>query len=380
MMEFTFNGLVRHGFGFYNPNHAAALICAIMPFLWGWKKYKYISYLLNIFFVCLLCMTYSRTGFIVLSLEFIIYHILAKNIKMKQLLLALIPILVIITFSGIFYRFSLDNSILNRPKIWIAGVQLFAKNPFGVGLGNSGLLVSNLLLEDINCRTLINSHLTILVESGLFIGFLWCGIICYAILIGIKKLRSWCAFVGLCISAASATIFDFSLLLDFQNFGHLPLINFCLSYILFGSYCGLCIYLIWGNIKVKEIIISSSAAGLLLIICFLFYSKNTPRIYDNCIVQGNQTKLILYDESWRIKDIILKVPRDYIIPLKATFIKKSVEEVILFGNAAEYGSEFPESKLIYVNPPEITMFPENTIKILQPKYSTFDSIYPIEYY
>ena len=68
----------------------------------------------------------------------------------------------------IITRVSLDNSILNRPKIWIAGVQLFAKNPFGVGLGNSGLLVSNLLLKDINCRTLINSHLTILVELGLF--------------------------------------------------------------------------------------------------------------------------------------------------------------------------------------------------------------------
>ena len=31
MMEFTFDGIVRQGFGFYNPNHAAALICAISP-------------------------------------------------------------------------------------------------------------------------------------------------------------------------------------------------------------------------------------------------------------------------------------------------------------------------------------------------------------
>ena len=38
MMEFTFDGIVRQGFGFYNPNHAAALICAISPFLWGLEK------------------------------------------------------------------------------------------------------------------------------------------------------------------------------------------------------------------------------------------------------------------------------------------------------------------------------------------------------
>ena len=33
-MEFTYEGFVRYGFGFYNPNHAAAFICAILPFAW----------------------------------------------------------------------------------------------------------------------------------------------------------------------------------------------------------------------------------------------------------------------------------------------------------------------------------------------------------
>jgi hypothetical protein len=32
MMEFTCNGMVRWGFGFYNPNHAAALFCVLVPF------------------------------------------------------------------------------------------------------------------------------------------------------------------------------------------------------------------------------------------------------------------------------------------------------------------------------------------------------------
>ena len=35
-VEFTVNGFVRRAFGFANPNHAAAAICALFPFCWGW--------------------------------------------------------------------------------------------------------------------------------------------------------------------------------------------------------------------------------------------------------------------------------------------------------------------------------------------------------
>ena len=41
-MEFTYDGLVRHAFGFQNPNHAAALFCLLLPWLWwvavGWRS------------------------------------------------------------------------------------------------------------------------------------------------------------------------------------------------------------------------------------------------------------------------------------------------------------------------------------------------------
>ena len=38
MMEFTYDGFVRWGFGFHNPNHAAAAICALLPFVWGFVR------------------------------------------------------------------------------------------------------------------------------------------------------------------------------------------------------------------------------------------------------------------------------------------------------------------------------------------------------
>ena len=41
MMEFTYDGFVRWGFGFHNPNHAAAAICALLPFVWGFAAQRY---------------------------------------------------------------------------------------------------------------------------------------------------------------------------------------------------------------------------------------------------------------------------------------------------------------------------------------------------
>ena len=36
-MDFVVGDVVRQGFGFANPNHAAAAICAAFPFCWGWR-------------------------------------------------------------------------------------------------------------------------------------------------------------------------------------------------------------------------------------------------------------------------------------------------------------------------------------------------------
>ena len=36
-MDYVVGDIVRQGFGFANPNHAAAAICALFPFCWGWR-------------------------------------------------------------------------------------------------------------------------------------------------------------------------------------------------------------------------------------------------------------------------------------------------------------------------------------------------------
>ena len=85
-MEFTYEGLVRYGFGFYNPNHAAAFICAILPFAWiaflqkaYWQKI--LGSLLSVILIFALAFTYSRAGVLVFILEALAFaSILAKNI------------------------------------------------------------------------------------------------------------------------------------------------------------------------------------------------------------------------------------------------------------------------------------------------------------
>ena len=242
MMEFTFDGIVRQGFGFYNPNHAAALICAIFPFLWGWKKYAWIGWILTFLLTVPLVMTYSRTGVLVLGFELAAYFIISK-IKNRKLITSIAGgILLILLIGGIFGRFAIDKAVTNRPEIWLAGLKLYAANPLGVGLSNSGMIVSNFMLENIQCRTMVNSHLTLLAEFGIFAGFFWFSFIFYALFTGVKKLRTWCAVAGLAISAISASIFDWNLLSDFQNFGELPLLNFVLSWLMLLLFLALTLY------------------------------------------------------------------------------------------------------------------------------------------
>ena len=61
---------VRCGWGLANPNHAAASICALFPFCWGWRgRWRWVGWILAIVLCVMLVMTYSRTGFVVLVIE-----------------------------------------------------------------------------------------------------------------------------------------------------------------------------------------------------------------------------------------------------------------------------------------------------------------------
>ena len=370
MMEFTFDGIVRQGFGFYNPNHAAALICAIFPFLWGWKKYAWIGWMLTFLLTVPLVMTYSRTGVLVLGFELAAYFILSKTKNWKLITAIASGILLILFIGGIFGRFALDKAMTNRPEIWIAGLKLYAANPLGIGLSNSGMIASNFMLENIQCRTLVNSHLTLLVEFGIFAGFFWFSFIFYALFSGIKKPRTWCAVAGLAISAISASIFDWDLLSDFQNYGELPLLNFVLSWLLLVIFLALTLYLLWNKMNLKKLYIAAGCAILCVILPFCLWKADTPKVKSDIVYTSPDAPLVLYDEEWNLKSLLPYCKNGYQIPLQPGLVKINAEKIILFGNAAEYAPEFPESKITYINPPEFFEPVANTQKIILPSHDT----------
>lgn len=384
MMEFTFDGIVRQGFGFYNPNHAAALICALMPFLWQWRRLAWVGWSLATILAFCLALTYSRTGMLVLGIELVCYFILTK-IKNWKLIVGIIAVLAVIMLTtGIFSRFALDKAVTNRPEIWLAGVQLVAHNPyFGVGLGNSGMLASTFLLDGIHCRTLINSHLTLFAEFGVFIGIIWCCFVGYAILRGIKKITPWCAFVGLNLSAFAATIFDWGLLFDFANTGGLSLLNFVMSWLLFTGFLILGIYLSWEKFNIKYALgVLTGVLMILLVSIFGFRNDKTPSIKGNFIIkQGENMALILYDQNWTLKTILPHLESGYILPLKAKKHQLNAKNVWLFGQAIDYASDYPSSKLILVSPPEFFEMPKNVEKIYIKRFGDKPNTHvEIEYY
>ena len=383
MMEFTYNGLVRSGFGFYNPNHAAALICFVMPFLWGWKRRSWLGYLLSVLLLIPLAMTYSRTGAIVLLFEMTAYWFWGTNRNFKWIAALLVGIIVVFAIGGIFYRFTLDRAVTNRPEIWIAGLKLCASNPWGVGLGNSGLLVSNLLLDGITCRTLISSHLTLWAEQGSLIAVLWFSAIVYALTHVKKHLRTGIAFAGMCLSASCSSIFDWSVLLDFYEHAGLGLMNFILAWTMMLFFVLLWGILSFGKIRWQRMAVSSGIAAL-IVSMQLFFIGDSPKVRNGTIVRdGTSQVVVAYDDEWTMKTILPMLPDGYRLPIRPLQIIEAPadSEVWLFGATVESADRFQQQKLVLVDPPEFFKMPPNVTKVMLPHFParTIDDV-PIEYY
>lgn len=365
MMEFTYDGIVRWGFGFYNPNHAAALICAIFPFLWGWKKYPWLGWILSGLLLVPLVMTYSRTGIIVLVLEFCAFFILNRRKNWQWLALTVVILVLAVFASNLAARFVLDGAVTNRPKIWLAGIKLIAANPLGVGHGYSGMIASAFLLpEHIQCRTLVNSHLTLICEYGMLVGLLWLTLIFYALMRGVNYPAVWCAVAGLTLSAFSATVFDWQILFDFHHYGRLTVTNFLLSWFTVGLYISLLGIAVWQRPKKKMFLAAFAGAAAISGTMFCFYDANTPKVcHGTAIKSGYPQLLVLHDATWKLANIRPFVENSgYILPLTGGMPDNqySPDAIILFGEMCMLADKFESDTPVYfVDPPEFVEFSDN---------------------
>ena len=162
------DAILRYSFGFGNPNHAAALACAFLPLCWGWRRVAWAGRILSVALFAAILLTQSRTGILVAALEWVAWRLLsawsrhaanrpsaledAPRRRIAGSFLLRLPVAVSVAAIALWRmwpRLSIDGSILNRPLIWLSGLRLFAANPDGVGMGNSGALASAYLLGDL---------------------------------------------------------------------------------------------------------------------------------------------------------------------------------------------------------------------------------------
>lgn len=256
-------------------------------------------------------------------------------------------------------RLALDGAILNRTKIWLAGLRLFAANPLGVEFGKSGEIASAFMLPDgITVRTLVNSHLTLLAEMGVLVGGAWLAFIALA-LTGIRQLpRTGIAFSGLVISACSASVFDGPVLFDFADDGGYGLVNFVLSWGLLLAFLGMGIALTVRGVRGAHGVIalpSGLAAVVLAVLPFLVPTTGVPRVERGWVRYGAGGPQAYHDASWSLKAIRGRLPEGAVIRIAngvGEMTDGNAQAVWLFGSVAEASHRFPNARVTVVDPPE----------------------------
>jgi hypothetical protein len=239
-MEFTYQGMIRYGFGFFNPNHAAAMIACLLPACWSIRVF-----LQKRIFVCpaiaaeiilylALIFTYSRTGFIAVLIEGLVFLFLKNYLIHPEHLLRsrhFLPggkvawitaagLLALALGCGFLMRClntipTPDRAVTNRFAVFQGGMRMLADNPEGVGSGMSGMIYATFyqpVESSAQYRTMVNSFLTFAVENGLFLAFLAAlgfalPLIAAVILLGKHKLsagKSFWMITGVCILAGCA--------------------------------------------------------------------------------------------------------------------------------------------------------------------------------
>ncbi len=377
-MEFTYDGLVRCGFGFYNPNHAAALICAILPFTWILFLYEklwtvVVGGVLSALLFVALSYTYSRSGLLVCALEIVLFIALRGRKYWKLFLILGVVLVIALLFSEGWKRLTFDSSALNRLDIWRAGILLFAANPMGVGLGNSGEIIGAFTLpEGIDCRTLINSHLTLLCEFGFIAGFVWIVLILYALGSGMSsfkrskfKTAALISFCSLLVSSSLSTVFDWEVLINPSKFEYLTNMNLFCSYIVFFIFCALVVYLSWGRFRSKIFIPIFAACVFATILSTSSGRRIFPKVdreKEYIFVRDSDASeycTALFDDDFDLKSAVGLLKKlglfDGVRICSASwqsgFGLPRVEKFILIGSCSEFASGDKGLDFILINPP-----------------------------
>ncbi len=175
--------------GLGNPNKTAALIAELMVAMWGLAYLRKGGFWVTLgFFVVLggcLIHTFSRGGllaaFVGLTASVAFIPRPWPLPRIKAIGVSCLAILVFALYLNAHERYGqgvieTDRSITNRAELWRASPVMMVDAPGGWGRGNSGKAYMQWyqpLQHNEQYRTLVNSHLTWLVEFGWPLRFLY---------------------------------------------------------------------------------------------------------------------------------------------------------------------------------------------------------------
>ena len=226
MEDFFFNGIWRMDWGLGNPNKTAALIAELMVAVWGlayvrkrgfWAAFSFFIILSG----CLIH-TFSRGGLVAAFTGLItLIAFIPRPWPLNKCVAIGIAALLMTAFTvylnaherygqGVFQE---DRSINNRAELWKVAPAMMVDAPTGWGIGNAGKAFMRWYQpadRNEEYRTLVNSHLTWLVEFGwplrLLYLFTWAAIflICFP-----TKQSHWYAVpLGIWIAFGVAAFFS----------------------------------------------------------------------------------------------------------------------------------------------------------------------------
>lgn len=226
MEDFFYHGIWRMDWGLGNPNKTAALIATLMVASWGLAYVRRWGFWVALVLftglgICLIH-TFSRGGLIALFVGILpVAYFLKRPWPWRKLVAVGVSVWVIIGFSLYLNAYERlgegvqteDRSITNRLELWKVAPRMMVDSPFGWGLGNSGKAYMQWyqpLNRDEYYRTLVNSHLTWLVELGWLGRFLYfLGWFCIFLLCWPSSGARWLAIIlGIWLAYAVAATFS----------------------------------------------------------------------------------------------------------------------------------------------------------------------------
>ena len=173
-------------------------------------------------------------------------------------------------------------------------------------------------------------------------------------------MRTWCAFIGLSISAFSSSVFDWHILFGVKD-GFSGL-NLLFSWMLFLFYLGCGFWLTLRSWTLRRLVYAVFPVISTILLLSLMPKTDVPAVQNGFVVKkGKSMPFVFRDGTWSLRTTLPYLDDGYRIKIApgCADVPANVESVMLFGTVAESAFRFHNAEIVLVAPPEFCTLPSN---------------------